>query len=91
MSTRLTGLPTTHNDTRCQYYAHREKMRLIGREDELEHINRKALQIARQVADETGTLMAGNLCNTTIYAPNDEARAAVQQIFKVCLTDYQNI
>ncbi len=48
-------------------------MRLIGREDDLEKINRTALKIAREVADKTGTLMAGNICNTTIYDPNDEA------------------
>ncbi|MEO1250102.1 MAG: homocysteine S-methyltransferase family protein, partial [Pseudomonadota bacterium] len=29
------------------YYAHREKLRLIGMEDQLETINRQALQIAR--------------------------------------------
>lgn len=60
------------------YYGHREKLRLIGREAELEQFNRSALQIARQVADETGALMAGNICNTTIFKPND--RAAEQKI-----------
>ncbi|KAK3095511.1 hypothetical protein FSP39_015537 [Pinctada imbricata] len=53
------------------YYGHRAKLRLIGREDELEPLNIKALQIAREVADETGTLMAGNLCNSTIYRKDD--------------------
>ena len=66
-----------------QYYAHREKLRLIGRENELETMNRKALQLARTVADETNTLMAGNICNTTIYAPNEEAERVVYDIFKV--------
>src|SRR5919198_3189299 len=37
------------------YYAHREKLRVIGREGDLERINRKALEIAREVADETGS------------------------------------
>ena len=32
------------------YYAHREKLRVIGREDDLETINRAALGIAREVA-----------------------------------------
>src|ERR671923_199127 len=32
------------------YYAHREKLRLIGREDALEQINRQALSIAAEVA-----------------------------------------
>src|SRR5437870_10488545 len=41
------------------YYAHREKLRVIGREDDLERINRRALEIAKAVATETGTLLAG--------------------------------
>src|ERR1700709_1560132 len=35
------------------YYAHREKLRLIGREHELEPMNRQALTIAAGVAHET--------------------------------------
>ena len=67
-----------------QYYAHREKLRLIGREDDLEKMNRQALKIARQVANETGTLMAGNICNTTLYSPgNAESEKACREIFKV--------
>src|ERR671918_1128467 len=38
------------------YYAHREKMRLIGNEDLLEPLNRRALELAREVARESGTL-----------------------------------
>lgn len=53
------------------YYGHREKLRLIGREHDLEPMNRKALEICRQVCDETGTYMAGNICNTTRYDPNN--------------------
>ena len=49
------------------YYAHREKMRQIGREEDIETLNRHALRIARQVADEAGSLMAGNICNTWVY------------------------
>ncbi len=67
-----------------QYYAHREKMGLVGREDEIENINKRALQIARQVADETGTLMAGNICNSTIFNPNvPEVVETVRAMFKV--------
>src|SRR5919206_1908689 len=44
------------------YYAHREKLRLIGREGDLEALNRRALAIAKEVADETGALLAGNVC-----------------------------
>jgi betaine-homocysteine S-methyltransferase len=54
------------------YYAHREKLRIIGRENELEPINRQALAIAREVADETGTLLAGNICNTNLFFPDDQ-------------------
>src|ERR671930_1418112 len=34
------------------YYAHREKMRLVGKEDRLEELNRAALAIAKEVAAE---------------------------------------
>src|ERR671918_3224127 len=51
------------------YYAHREKLRLIGREAELEVINREALRIAKDVAAESGTLLAGDVCNTNIFDP----------------------
>lgn len=53
------------------YYGHREKLRVIGREDELEKLNRNALKIAKKVATETGTLCAGNICNTGAYDPKD--------------------
>ena len=60
-------------------------MQLIGREDELVQMNRKALEIARQVADETSTLMAGNLSNSTIFKPNDpEVEKEIMEMYKVC-------
>src|SRR5215212_11445497 len=49
------------------YYAHREKLRLIGSEHLLEPLNREALAIARGVARETGALLAGDVCNTNVY------------------------
>ncbi|XP_046553070.1 betaine--homocysteine S-methyltransferase 1-like [Haliotis rubra] len=65
------------------YYGHREKLRVIGRENEIEKLNRDALRIARQVADDTGTLMAGNLCNTTVYRKdNKEAIETTESMFK---------
>ncbi|ELU10765.1 hypothetical protein CAPTEDRAFT_200198 [Capitella teleta] len=65
------------------YYAHREKLKVIGRENDLEILNRKALKIAREVANETNTLMAGNISNTTIYEPgNKESEEKVREIFK---------
>ena len=53
------------------YYAHREKLRLIGREADLEPMNRRALAIAKGVAAEAGALVAGNICNTNVYEPGD--------------------
>src|SRR5215469_2121307 len=61
------------------YYGHREKLRLIGREHDLEPINRQALQIAKQVAQESGALLAGNICNTTAYIPDDNATHAASR------------
>src|SRR6201997_4761209 len=55
------------------YYAHREKLRVIGREADLERINRAALAIAKEVAAEHGSLVAGNICNTSVYVPGDKA------------------
>jgi betaine-homocysteine S-methyltransferase len=58
------------------YYAHREKLRVIGREADLEPINRRALEIAGSVARETGALFAGDICNTNVFDPADRASAA---------------
>src|SRR5579872_7627470 len=61
------------------YYGHREKLRLIGKEDRLEALQRNALSIAKAVAAESAgdpPLVAGNISNTTIYAPGDAAVAA---------------
>jgi betaine-homocysteine S-methyltransferase len=65
------------------YYAHREKLRVIGREKDLETINQRALEIAKRVAKETSTLFAGNVCNTNVFDPNDRAsHAAVRAMFE---------
>jgi betaine-homocysteine S-methyltransferase len=53
------------------YYGHREKLRAVGREDDLEPLNRQALRLAREVADEGGALVAANICNTWVYDPAD--------------------
>jgi len=55
------------------YYAHREKLRTIGREGDLEELNRTALALAAEVARETGTLLAGNICNTHVFEADDPA------------------
>ena len=54
------------------YYAHREKLRIIGREHQLEQMNRGALAIAKKVANDTGALFAGDICNTNVYDPADQ-------------------
>ena len=65
------------------YYAHREKLRVIGRENDLEPINRRALEIARGVARESGALFAGDICNTNVFDPADRAsHAAVRAMFE---------
>src|ERR1700739_2593211 len=64
------------------YYVHREKLRVIGREKDLVPMNRQALKIAKSVARRTGTLFAGDLCNTNIYDPADKASLReVERIF----------
>ena len=63
------------------YYGHREKLRLIGKEDLLEPLNRGALTIAGRVAGETGALLAGNVCNTNVYAGDPASQAAVRAMF----------
>jgi betaine-homocysteine S-methyltransferase len=55
------------------YYGHREKMRIVGKEHLLEDLNRQALALAKEVADETGALFAGDICNTNVFEPDDEA------------------
>ena len=65
------------------YYAHREKLRIIGREQELEPINRRALALAKGVAADTGALFAGDICNTNIYDPADaKSHQAVRAMFE---------
>ncbi|HEY3881946.1 MAG TPA: homocysteine S-methyltransferase family protein [Trebonia sp.] len=58
------------------YYAHREKLRHVGRENDLEEMNRHAVRLAREVAREGGALVAGNVCNTWTYDPADPATSA---------------
>ena len=58
------------------YNGHREKMRVIGKENLLEPLNRAALKIAKKVATNPieGTepnLMAGNINNSNIWKEND--------------------
>ena len=64
------------------YYAHREKLRLIGKEDEIERMNRVAVRLGRVVAQEGGALVAGNVCNSNIFVDGDaESARTVRAMF----------
>jgi betaine-homocysteine S-methyltransferase len=58
------------------YYAHRDKLKTIGREGELEQMNRQAIRLAREVADEGDALVAGNISNTWAYDPGNHEETA---------------
>ena len=64
------------------YYGHREKLRLIGKEELLEPLNRQALAIAGRVAREAGSLLAGNLSNTNVYNPDETSHHTVRAMFE---------
>src|SRR5438876_8101067 len=53
------------------YYAHREKLKDVGRENDLELMNRQAVRLANEVACEGDALVAGNICNTWAYDPHN--------------------
>lgn len=66
------------------YYAHREKMKTIGREDELETLNREAIRLAKEVAAEGDALVAGNINNTWVYDPknHEESSKIVRETYE---------
>jgi betaine-homocysteine S-methyltransferase len=64
------------------YYGHRHKLRVIGKEDILEPLNQQALSIAAGVARETGTLLAGNVCNTNVYEPGSHVLPEIRAAFE---------
>lgn len=57
------------------YYAHREKLKDVGRDGDLEQLNRQAVRIANEIAAEGGALVAGNICNTWSYDPAEPKRS----------------
>src|SRR5919198_6056391 len=59
------------------YYAHREKLRLVGKEHLLEAINRQALEVAKDVASESDAPFAGDICNTKVFVGDDDSRGTV--------------
>ena len=69
------------------YYGHREKLRLIGKEELLEPLQRNALKIAKDAADEFPELdlmIAGNVANTNIYSPTDkQSHIDCQKMFQL--------
>jgi betaine-homocysteine S-methyltransferase len=70
------------------YNGHREKMRVIGKEELLEPLNRAALKIAKKVATNVPegmeeNLMAGNISNTNIWDPDSpESQKEVRSMFE---------
>ncbi len=59
------------------YNGHREKMRVLGNESLLEPLNKAALTIAKEVAEdvpagEEPNLFAGNISNTNVWNPEDK-------------------
>jgi betaine-homocysteine S-methyltransferase len=66
------------------YYGHREKLRMIGREQDLEPLNRQALRLAKEVAEESDALVAGNICNTWVFDPEAPERsgAVVREMYR---------
>src|SRR6266705_2576671 len=40
-------------------------------------LHRQAVKLAKEVADETGALLAGNICNTWVYDPKDAKRSSL--------------
>ena len=69
------------------YNGHREKMRVIGKEELLEPLNRAALQIAKKVAvspmGDEQNLMAGNISNSNIWSQDDKkSQLEVEKMFR---------
>jgi betaine-homocysteine S-methyltransferase len=64
------------------YYAHREKMRVVGKEHLLEQLNRTALALAQEVARESGALTAGDICNTNVFSDDAASREAARAMFE---------
>ncbi|MDM5147590.1 homocysteine S-methyltransferase family protein [Candidatus Persebacteraceae bacterium Df01] len=69
------------------YNGHREKMRVLGKEELLEPLNKAALQIATDVANDVPegiepNLVAGNISNTNLWHPDDKnAQKEVRKMF----------
>ena len=66
------------------YYGHRDKLKAVGREIDLEQLNRRAVRLASETAAEGGALVAGNLSNTWAWDPSDPegSRQRVDPMFE---------
>ncbi len=68
------------------YYGHREKLRLIGKEELLEPLQKNALDIAKASREEfkdLNLLVCGDVANTNIYNPNDKkSHAECQKMYE---------
>lgn len=56
----------------CTFYASEDKLRSAGVVDKVEAINRNATRLARKAAEDQA-LVAGNLCLTWSYEPDNQA------------------
>ena len=57
------------------YYGHREKLRIIGKEDLLEPLQKNALKIANDAKNsfkDLDLMVCGDVANTNIFDPNDK-------------------
>ena len=69
------------------YNGHREKMRVIGKEELLEPLNRSALRIAKKIAENPldggePNLMSGNISNSNIWEEDDKkSQLEVERMF----------
>jgi len=68
------------------YYGHREKLRLIGKEELLEPLQKNALKIAKNSREEfkdLDLLICGDVANTNVYDPNDtKTHSECQKMFE---------
>jgi len=68
------------------YYGHREKLRIIGKENLLESLQKNALKIAKDARSEfkdLDLLVCGDVANTNIYDPNDrKTNVECQKMFE---------
>ena len=70
------------------FYASDDKLATVGLDGKVDDINRNAVQIARRVASEGDALVAGNLCLTWAYDPeNASSHDHVRALFDRQLQD----